>query len=349
MEKPISFHSSAGPITKVLDCFFLLRIPLLAPVWTILLLGWITGPTISPLGGGLAAPAASCFDGSLLKLWIALASFSLVVASIYVVNQIADIESDRINHKLFILPHGLVSVRTAWGLSAACAILGLAGACFFDLTMVALFAASLLLGALYDLPPASLKNHALGGLVANFLGHGMITFLVGWHAASAVIGNPLHLVDRGVGNLYELAQAIVPSLSAGFGNAAVYITTTIPDAAGDIATGKKTFCVKYGQKNTALWASIMCAGALLCAFSMRHNTWVMVLQAAISLIFFARLVVATDATKAFQAFKWPVFLLSVLVTLFVPMYGAVILATFFGSKLYYRRRFHIDYPTFKAQ
>ena len=90
--------SSLG--TKLLDCVFLLRIALLAPVWTILLIGWITGSASARpfLAAGFRSPPG--------VLWGVLFGFSLVVAFIYVVNQIVDIESDRINHKLFLLPHG---------------------------------------------------------------------------------------------------------------------------------------------------------------------------------------------------------------------------------------------------
>ncbi len=109
----------------VLDCCFLLRIPLLVPVWTILLLGWITGsPSAGVAWPSLRGAWLSMQSGPPV-LWTALIGFSFIVASIYVVNQIADIESDRINHKLFLLPHGLISVGAAWALAAACLVGGI--------------------------------------------------------------------------------------------------------------------------------------------------------------------------------------------------------------------------------
>lgn len=143
----------------LVDCFFLLRIPLLVPVWTIAILGWISAtPGLVPFWQYGQGPLPS---GAAVDFLVALAGFSLVVASIYVVNQIADIDSDRINHKLFLLPHGFVSIPMAWMLAAVCALGGLLVAwntspCLLMVSMV-----SLVLGVLYNLPPARLKDRAL--------------------------------------------------------------------------------------------------------------------------------------------------------------------------------------------
>ena len=173
----------------------------------------------------------SCISqGSCVSLWIAMCGFSFIVASIYVVNQIVDIESDRINHKLFLLPHGYLSIRTAWLLAIACAAGGLASTLLFDMTMFFLFSASLLLGIFYNLPPLQLKNHAWGGVIANILGHGILTFLVGWHAGQS----------SDIDAFASMKQGLLSSLSPGFAIAAVFLATTIPDAAGDRLT-KKTY------------------------------------------------------------------------------------------------------------
>lgn len=323
---------------KLLDYFFLLRIPLLAPVWTILILGWVT------------ANGAAEYDlwrhGSLAglighqRLWLALVAFSFIVASIYVVNQIMDIESDRINHKLFFLPQGIISIRTAWLLATACALSGLLMCLlFFDYFMSVLFVICLFLGALYNLPPFSLKDRAWGGIIANFLGHGMLTYMVGWYVAHGLAGMDAH----------ELTKGFLAALSPGFANAAVYTTTTIADESGDRATGKCTFSVRYGQKIAAFTAAIFCAASLLGALLLERNQWVMMVPAGVSLLFFIYLYLVPQRENAFKAFKWPVFLLSAFIAIFVPFYGVLILVTFFGSRRYYRWRFNIDYPTFKAK
>ncbi|MFP4012706.1 MAG: UbiA family prenyltransferase [Chitinispirillaceae bacterium] len=322
----------AGIFRKILDIFFLLRIPLLAPVWTILILGWIVGNPDLSIGDLL-------YSGQSSPLWHALFGFSLLVASIYVVNQISDIESDRINRKLFLLPHGYVSVRTAWILAFFCAATGLFLASLLGPWMTVLFGAGLLLGVFYNLPPFSLKNRALSGVLANSLGHGLITFLVGWLAAKGDQNLTFSLFSTG------LTSSLAPALA----NGAVFLATTIPDAEGDSRTGKKTFCVAYGPKATALTASLFCALALLSSFFMESHFWVMAVPSLISLGFFINSALTTRIESAYIAFKWPVFLLSVFVTLFVPTYGILILITFISSRLYYKWRFGIEYPSFKSK
>lgn len=321
-------------VLKALDSFFLLRIPLLVPVWTILLLGWITGnpnAAIWGLGGGDSGGAA--------YLWPAVIGFSLVVASIYVVNQIVDIESDRINHKLFLLPHGIVSVRTAWLLASLCLVVGMGIGWVLGMGMVVIFVVSILLGVAYNLPPASLKNRAVGGVAANSLGHGMLTYLVGWYAAKQGVACDWPLLKVG----------LISSLSPAFANGAVFLATTIPDAQGDSATGKQTFCVRYGKRATAITAALFCVAALGTALLMEHNRMVMVVPSAVSLMLFLWLAVSSRREVAFQAFRWPVLLLSLAVFIMVPVYGVMLACTFLASRAYYRHRFGIDYPTFKSK
>lgn len=324
-------------VIKIVDCFFLLRIFLLVPVWTVLIIGWIAGNSAIEPGGWILNSLSSYKENA---LWISLGGFSLIAAANYVINQIADIESDRINHKLFILPNGLISIRIAWICVITCALGGMATAyIFFDVPMIILYFCGLLLGILYSLPPFNLKNHAWGGVLANFLGHGVVTFLVGFYAANfgVQIGFPF------------IKEACIASLCIGFANAAVFLTTTIPDAAGDRITGKKTFCVVYGEKKTALAAAVCCTAAFIFSFTLPNNAWIMIVQSAVSLMLFAFLAVSPKKEFAFKTFRWPVFLLSTLVVVFIPVYGILIIFNLFISKLYYKKRFNFDYPTFKSK
>lgn len=224
-------------------------------------------------------------------------------------------------------------------MAVLCASLGLASALLFDPLMFCLFALSLVLGYLYNCPPIQLKNHAWGGVIANALGHGMLTFLVGWHAVN--IGQPFDKEFLRVG--------LISSLAPSFANGAVFLATTIPDALGDRLTEKKTFCVVYGEKATSIVASLFCSAALIFSFFIAHHAWVMIVPSAVSLVFFIILAATTKQDMAFKSFKWPVFLLSAFVALFVPYYGILILLTFYGSRLYYRSRFGIEYPSFKSE
>lgn len=301
-----------------------------------MILGWISGSACIAPGGFLTCSVPWPMLGT---LWIGILGFSLIVASIYVVNQIVDIESDRINHKLFLLPHKIISIRTAWSLAIFCAVSGLAIGVYLQSIFFYLFVIALFLGFLYDLPPFELKNHAWGGVIANSAGHGVLTFLVGWFLSKTHSEFSLELLKTG----------LLSSVAAGFANGAVFLATTIPDVEGDARTGKKTFCVRFGEKRTAQTAALFCLFALIFSFTIEHNKWVMIIPTVVSLLLFITFTFSTKKEMAFQVFKWPVFLLSATVALYIPEYALLILATFFGSRLYYRHRFNIDYPTFKSK
>ncbi len=322
-------------ILKILDAFFLNRILLLIPVWTVLILGWITGSETAGAGGELRG-----FDGGGVSLWLALFLFSLIVSFIYIVNQIADVESDLLNNKLFILPQKHISISAAWVIAVLNALIGLAGSYyFFDITMLLIFLSGFIVGVLYNLPPAQLKDHAIGGAVANLVGHGIITYLVGWYAAKGSIEISCDF----------LLHALLVSLSAGFANAAVYLTTTIPDAEGDRKVGKKTFAVLYGERVTAITAAFSCGLALYFSFFLDYNAWVMIIPSFLSFILFCRFVFISNREKAFQTFRWPVVVLSASVSLFVPLYAVLVIFIIFVTKIYYKKRFNYNYPNFSGE
>lgn len=323
-------------VIKIIDTFFLTRLLLLIPVWTVLILGWITGSRDAGVGGTILGHS----DGG-KELWISLLFFSLIVTFIYIVNQIRDVEGDRINNKLFILPGGYVSIKTAWIISFISVILGLWGAWyFFDQNMLLIFFTGFIVGLLYNLPPVELKNHAFGGTFANLIGHGIITYLVGWYAAK---GNGKFL------NIDLIYTGLLVSLSAGFANAAVYLTTTIPDAEGDMRIGKKTFAVLYGKKATSVVAAIFCLLSFASAFFLEHNSWVMIIPAALSSFLFIRFIFISNKALAFQTFRWPVILLSFFVSLFVPLYAVLVFVVLIITKIYYKKRFNYNYPNFSGE
>lgn len=290
------------------------------------MLGWLTAGSGRAVGGCLGSGACPS-----VSFWGILAGFSLIVANIYVVNQIADRESDRVNNKLFFLPRGIIPVPLAWVVACVCLSLGMVISAAFGAVLVGLFAAGALVGVLYNLPPFVLKNRPWGGMVANFVGHGTLTYLVGWYSARLSLSS----------------EAVVSSLSPAFANAAVYLVSTVADVDGDRVTGKKTFCVRYGHRATAWTAFMCCFISLVLAFFMSFNRLLMILPAAVSVVFFGYAALVPRHDTAYRAFKWPVFALAVLVAIMTPSYGVLILITFLVSRWYYRRRFGISYPTFK--
>jgi 4-hydroxybenzoate polyprenyltransferase len=128
---------------KYLDYLFITRPVLMPPVWTILLLGYHRASTFS------------IYDNSIGLVFL-LISFS--IGAVYILNQIHDIESDRINKKLFFLAEGLMPVRSAWVEAALLISIGIIGAFIISLQLGILFILGFVFGFLYSAPPFSFKN-----------------------------------------------------------------------------------------------------------------------------------------------------------------------------------------------
>lgn len=321
-------------IRTIADIFFLMRPTLLIPVWTILALGWITGAD---------QKAFADFFGGESSFGLLSLSFTLIAGFIFVLNQIADVEGDRENGKLFILPENHISLNFAHFFAGFLLIAGIFIPAVFikDLTATVIIAAAALLGFGYNLPPFSFKDRPWGGTWANFMGHGVITYYAGWYGAQ---------LDRGlVVSQQELLWGLLFALSAGFANGAVYLTSTIPDAEGDEKVGKITFAVRYGARKTALTAAIFVSLSLLFAIFLPYNSWVMWITALLSTVLFWIYYANFKSEHSFATFRWPVVFLSLVMTVYIPVYAVLVLSIVLISRVYYKKRFNLNYPALGSE
>ncbi|MCL1945995.1 MAG: UbiA family prenyltransferase [Chitinivibrionia bacterium] len=319
-------------IIFVLDLFFLIRPTLLVPVWTILFLGWITADERIFFQN---------FDLSFAKMFIL---FTAVVANIYIVNQIADRESDKINNKLFILSHNHIPVFVAWIFASGLLIFSLFFSWFWfcgDLIPFFIILSAAILGFFYNCPPFKLKDRPWGGFLANCFGHGILTYYAGWYAGAINTSQILSVESALLGFLF--------SLSAGFANGAVYLTSTISDMKGDEKVNKRTFAVAYGAKNTSLLATICVVFSFFTAFLIPFSSWIMLVPAAICIPMFLQLYRTQNIEYAFKTFRYPVVILSIATAFFVPYYAILVIATVIFSRIYYKKRFNHEYPSFSKE
>ncbi len=293
---------------KILDYFFLLRPTLFFPLWTVTLAGKFNSDSAAPIG------------------YIFIFLGALMGAS-YIINQIVDIEGDRDNNKLFLVAESYVDKRIAVILALCLIIIGIYG--FFTLgwqfgLLSLLFI--LVTGLLYNIKPFAFKdNPFLGPMVTTFGGAAAFFF-------GALPTLNLHI-------LYK----VIPYLAA-FG--AVAFMTTIPDIEGDKQAGKKTFAVTFGFRKTIL------VSTLLCAFSALTAHWtdekLIFFPALLSIPVFAFAFFKYEEKKAtILAIKFAIFSLSLLAGLMYPWYLILIAAYYFFARWYYKRRFNMEYPSFK--
>jgi len=287
-------------VVKIADWVFFARPMLLIPVWTVYL-----------------HYLSQCDSRTHLVLYPArtavlhLGILTLIFAGTYILNQIFDIESDRINDKLFFLPRKIISLPTAWILFIIITAAGIIMAASMQLRTLPAVLMVVLLGVLYSAPLVRLKDRPL-----------LIPWMASWNCP-----------ERAVGTI------AIPYF---FAIAAGYVLTTIPDLDGDAATGKRTIAVIL-KAHGALWVALaftLAAGGT----SIWTGNIELAVTAAVTGIMCVYLLFSYRQNVVMLACKLPILLLTVFATIHYPLYGAILLLTYFLTRAYYKKRFRIVYP-----
>ena len=294
---------------KILDHFFLLRPTLFFPLWTVVLAG--------RLNAGSEAPIIPLF------LW-----FAALMGASYTINQIVDIEGDQKNHKLFLIAETLIDRRVAVILSGILTVVGIFGllqlGIAFGILGLIFFVVT---GIFYNLKPWRWKDKPVAGILVSLAG-GAIAFFIGCLP---------------VFNL-ELVWKSIPYLSA-FG--AVAALTTVPDMEGDKNSGKDTLALHYGLEFTTIASAILCILSALLAWWTQDRLifWPALLSSPV----FIYAIFSKSRESVILAIKFSIFLLSLAVGLRYIGYLVLMALYFFAARWYYRRRFNIEYPSFKPE
>jgi 4-hydroxybenzoate polyprenyltransferase len=255
--------------------------------------------------------------------------FVLVTAWAFVINQVMDVRSDRINKKTYILPSGTVTIRESLVVLALTGVLAVILSLHRDATLRYLVWVGLALGLAYSVPPVRLKGRPVGDLLANVIAFGVIGFAMGWLVFS----------DIGSGLLlrclpYSLAMA------------AIFLNTCIPDEEGDRVTGDRTSVVVFGSAAASRAALVLLALSAITAFSVGEMLCGLAVLGSIA----AFVAVAADPTpmNSVVASQFSTRLLFVLVSVKAPLLGVLGIASYAAAKIYYAKRFGLNYPNLKG-
>jgi 1,4-dihydroxy-2-naphthoate octaprenyltransferase len=132
----------------------------------------------------------------------------------------------------------------------------------------------------------------------------------------------------------------------GLGLLAVYFFTTLPDLEGDKGAHKITVAVRYDRFAVLLAGLITDILAVIAAFITRD--WVILVPTVLSCPFFIKAVWSRRVSDVLQTNKFATLFLSLAICIKFPMYFPIILFVFLFSKWYYKKRFHIVYPSFRT-
>ncbi len=295
------------------DRFFLLRPLVLVPAITFFLLGYREAVF---LGRVVEKPSP----------WPGVIWYALLMASVYVTNQLSDVESDRLNEKLFLLPAGIISRKEATAVAVVGCLVAFAGSLGLGETTVIFFALSFLLGQAYSVPPVALKRRFPFDLLSNAVGYGMLAFVTGWS-----------LVDTPT--MRSLALSVPFALCV----AAVFILTALVDKVGDERSGFRTTGVTLGMKRgTALALALILATI---PFGVAVDNRIAIVGAAVTWPLFVFAYVKGDVRSVSIAYRFASAAFVFIAGVLFPAFLLAVLALLGLARVYYSLRFSLSYPT----
>ncbi len=299
---------------RIFDWIFLTRPIVLIPAWAFLIAGYLRGTEVSGSPVELAGPFG-----------IAFVLLTLLLAGIYIVNQIFDQETDQVNGKLFLLASGHLPVRGAWIEAALLTSAALIPAIVLHRTHLPYLLASLVLGILYSADPIRLKGKPFFDLLANAAGYGAIAFLYGY-SLTAPVGGGVWL-------------STIPYMLL---VAAVFLHTAVVDRPGDEKAGLTTSASILGDRGTSIAAMI----ALVAAFG--TGLWLgepyPPVAALGGLFFFTWGLIFPGIKGSTLSYQWASLIFILLVVIRFPLFGALLVLLVAATRIYYRLRFQMVYP-----
>lgn len=317
-------------LLRLADFFFVLRPLILIPAWSFYILG--AHSTSRPvLATALNMPGFLCLTA--------------VLACAYVLNQIFDEESDRLNDKGHYLTRGLFGVRTMLAIAFVCFV---AASLFFQQAQTAQrwpLVGAFLLSFAYSLPPLRLCARPGLDLAANAIGYGGLAFVIGRTGFDG--RTPVAFFD-----------ALPWMLLVG----ATFLHTTILDVDGDAAARKRTTAVAIGVVPAARLAALLAlAGAALSFLPVTRRTPPDLLPAIVITAALAVFVVALAALRRADALavterarqrartsSGTVQIVTGIVAVAAvwrdPIFILLLIPLVLAARVYYRARFGVRYP-----
>ncbi|MBN1307202.1 MAG: UbiA family prenyltransferase [Chitinispirillaceae bacterium] len=316
--------SSHRRIGRMFDLLMVLRPVILIPVWGFCALGFRCAVREdAPVG------IRTCLNSATIAVYGIILLFSLSVAVVYVMNQIADREVDRRNRGMPLVARGIVSVPSATAATGVCGFVSLFLLLLFHGHLFALAAATtLVLGFLYSFKPFRFSGRPFIDFISNAAGYGVIAFGVGWATAGKTVFCVPFLLNA------------LPYFLLMCGGS---ISSTLPDIEGDRVHGKNTTAVVLGITRAHTLALLFIIAALIAGFFVTDFLAVLCAVASLPLyllFYFKRSSLIMEATYKIGGSLCMIAAFSAL-----PFFIPLALVVFAATWLYFRIRHGIAYPS----
>ena len=315
-------------IVKYLDIIFLLRPTLFFAIWVMISIGMYCleiQVNIDPVW-------LINFSWNTFLVFIGV---TMTCSSTFILNQIADIDGDKINKKLFLVGK-YFSINTSLMISNILGILGIFISLLIDWKICIMnILIYYIWGILYNKKPYNFKKKPLLGWLAN-IAAGILLFIIGF-----LISLEHYSASNVKYNLYIIIKSMIPYLLC---FASVSLLTNIPDINGDLKSGYKTFPIKYG-KMTTIWISVLLV-FLAFTISLNNKDPLASTSIVVSIPFFIFMAFRTYPKDIIRSIRYPIFIINFFILIIFPLLFFPLMIIFWISKYYYWHRFNLHYPTF---
>ncbi|MHC4938217.1 MAG: UbiA family prenyltransferase [Planctomycetota bacterium] len=193
----------------------------------------VAAPITGIVGGAVAAAGDWPQDGT--AVWAAIGSAVLLTGASNGINQVADLETDRINRPDRPMPSGALGVKQAWLLTLILLAGSLALAMRAGWGFLICVAATIPLTAAYSLPPLRTKRIPLLANATIAIPRGLLLVVAGWAAGGGAMR-----VEAWVLGALSFLYVFGAATTKDFG-----------DVEGDRATGCVTLPILWGARRAA--------------------------------------------------------------------------------------------------
>ncbi len=306
---------------KIFDYFFLLRPSILIALWTFYFAGVYIAFRINNI--------KIFFNNySISHILIIMFFYTLLMGSVYIINQIVDRDTDKLNNKLFLLSEGYISVKSAIIYLIILFIISIIGIflIYKSSLLLLLFLISYIMGVLYSVKPFVFKRRPFLDLLDNTLGYGFIAILTGFYS-----------VNR---ELYIDKQLIIYILPYLFAMAGIFVNTTIMDYEGDKSVNAKTTAVFLGIRKSAIFSVILMFCSVV--FSYIAKDMIILIASFYSLLFFLFALIKNNKKIYSMSVKFTAPILTLFFSIAYYYLFVINIIVFISMIIYYKKRFNLD-------
>lgn len=177
------------------------------------------------------------------------------------INQIADVEIDKINKPDLPIPSGLLKVNQAKAIVGFALSFSLAMAWLVSPILLLIIALAGLIGWAYSMPPLHLKKHHLPAALAIATVRGVLLNAGGFLVFNSVINHSWEMPKNVlILTLFVIAFSIV-----------IAWFKDLPDMAGDAKYNIKSLAILYSPKTTLLLGNFLVGSAYLFTIIMKYK------------------------------------------------------------------------------